>query len=80
MNEHGVAIAEIDRLYERLVREAEVAGYQLNPDVEFTKGLIKSLMITNGDTAIGPARAVSLRERSRMIWTLSVRVITEILI
>jgi len=45
VNEHGVAIAEIDRLYERLFREAESAGYHLNPDVEFTKGLIKSLII-----------------------------------
>ena len=45
MNEHGVAIAEIDRLYERLFREAESAGYHLNPDVESTKGLIKSLII-----------------------------------
>ena len=45
MNEQEAAIAEIDRLYERLVREAEVAGYHLNPDVEFTKGLIKGLII-----------------------------------
>jgi ferredoxin-thioredoxin reductase catalytic chain len=45
VNEHGVAIAEIDRLHERLAREAEVAGYHLNPDVEFAKGLIKSLII-----------------------------------
>ena len=45
MNEQEVAIAEIDRLYERLFREAESAGYHLNPDVEFTKGLVKSLII-----------------------------------
>ena len=45
MSEKVVSIAEIDRLYERLVREAEIAGYHLNPDVEFTKGLIKSLII-----------------------------------
>jgi ferredoxin-thioredoxin reductase catalytic subunit len=45
VNEQAVAIAEIDRLYERLFKEAEVFGYHLNPDVEFTKQLIKSLII-----------------------------------
>ena len=45
MNEQEVAVAEIDRLHERLFREAEAAGYHLNPDIEFTKALIKSLII-----------------------------------
>jgi ferredoxin-thioredoxin reductase catalytic subunit len=45
VNDQEIAIAEIDRLYERLFREAEAAGYHLNPDAEFTKGLIKSLII-----------------------------------
>ena len=45
MNEQEVAITEIDRLYERLFREAEGAGYHLNPDVEFIKELVKSLII-----------------------------------
>ena len=45
MNEQEIVVAEIDRLYERLFREAEGAGYHLNPDVEFTKQLIKSLII-----------------------------------
>lgn len=45
MNEQVVAVAEIDRLHERLFREAEAAGYHLNPDEEFTKALIKSLII-----------------------------------
>jgi ferredoxin-thioredoxin reductase catalytic chain len=47
VNEQEVAAAEIDRLYERLFKEAESAGYHLNPDLEFTKELVKSL-ITNG--------------------------------
>ena len=46
MNEEEITAAEIDRLYEKLKREAEAGGYHLNPDVEFTKGLIKG-MITN---------------------------------
>ena len=45
MNEQEVAAAEIDKLYDRLFREAESAGYHLNPDVEFTKELVKSLII-----------------------------------
>ena len=45
MNEQEVPVAEIDRLYERLFREAEGAGYHLSPDVEFTKQLTKSLII-----------------------------------
>ena len=45
MNEQEVSVAEIDRLYERLLGEAEGTGYHLNPDVEFTQQLIKSLII-----------------------------------
>jgi len=36
---------EIDRIYERLKDEAEASGYHLNPDIEFTKALIRSLLI-----------------------------------
>ena len=36
---------KVDGLYERLKREAESAGYNLNPDVKFTKELIKGLII-----------------------------------
>ncbi len=35
----------IDQLYERLKSEAESGGYHLNPDVEFTKDLIKGLLV-----------------------------------
>lgn len=45
MNGKGVPVAEIDRLYERLNTEAQAAGYHLNPDVEFTRGLVESLLI-----------------------------------
>jgi ferredoxin-thioredoxin reductase catalytic subunit len=45
MSEREVSTDEIDRLYEKLFREAEAAGYHLNPDVEFTKELVKSLII-----------------------------------
>ncbi len=36
---------EIDKLYERLYREAESSGYHLNPDIDFTKELVKGLLI-----------------------------------
>ena len=47
MNHQEIAEVEIDKLHERLGREAEAAGYHLNPDVEFTKGLVRSLMIND---------------------------------
>ena len=43
MNE--VTNEEIDTLFEKLNQEAEEGGYHLNPDVNFTKGLIKGLLI-----------------------------------
>ncbi|MCJ7507420.1 MAG: ferredoxin:glutaredoxin reductase [candidate division Zixibacteria bacterium] len=36
---------QIDKLYDRLKKEAESGGYHLNSDMEFTKELVKSLLI-----------------------------------
>ncbi|MGB2805243.1 MAG: ferredoxin-thioredoxin reductase catalytic domain-containing protein [Candidatus Zixiibacteriota bacterium] len=36
---------EIDDLYPRLYQEAEDGGYHLNPDVEFTKELLKGILV-----------------------------------
>jgi len=36
---------DIDKLYDRLKREAEAGGYHLNPDVAFTKELVKGLIV-----------------------------------
>ncbi len=36
---------KVDALYERLDREAEAAGYHLNPDEEFTQQLVEGLLI-----------------------------------
>lgn len=36
--------AEIDRVYDRLKKEAEASGYYLNPDVAFTRQLIQGLL------------------------------------
>ena len=43
--EIAVTSDEVDKLYEKLNREAEAGGYHLNPDVEFTKELVKGLLI-----------------------------------
>lgn len=45
MIEQEIAVAEIDGLYESLFREAESAGYHLNPDMESAKELVKGLII-----------------------------------
>lgn len=36
---------EVEKLYARLDREAKHGGYNLNPDAEFTKGLVRGLII-----------------------------------
>jgi len=36
---------QTDALYEKLKKEAEAGGYHLNPDVEFTKALVESLLV-----------------------------------
>jgi ferredoxin-thioredoxin reductase catalytic subunit len=45
VSEQEVTAAEIDQLYQGLYQQAEGAGYHLNPDVEFTKELVRSLII-----------------------------------
>jgi ferredoxin-thioredoxin reductase catalytic subunit/rubredoxin len=40
-----VSWEEVEKLYTRLHREAEASGYHLNPDVAFTKELVKGLLI-----------------------------------
>ncbi|MFB3765453.1 MAG: ferredoxin-thioredoxin reductase catalytic domain-containing protein [Methanotrichaceae archaeon] len=36
---------EIDKLYDKLNKDAEKGGYHLNPDVQFTKALVRGLLI-----------------------------------
>jgi ferredoxin-thioredoxin reductase catalytic subunit len=36
---------EINKLYDKLKKQAESSGYNLNPDIDFTKELIKGLII-----------------------------------
>jgi ferredoxin-thioredoxin reductase catalytic subunit len=46
MNEEiEVTKEEVDKLYNKLNKEAEASGYHLNPDVEHTKELVKGILI-----------------------------------
>jgi ferredoxin-thioredoxin reductase catalytic subunit len=36
---------EVEQLYSRLQRETKQAGYNLNPDVQFTKDLLKGILV-----------------------------------
>jgi ferredoxin-thioredoxin reductase catalytic subunit/rubredoxin len=42
--ENEIAAEEIDSLYVTLDKEASAGGYHLNPDIDFTKDLIKGLI------------------------------------
>ena len=43
--ESAVSPEEVDRLFQRLHKEAEAGGYHLNPDTPFTKELVKGLLV-----------------------------------
>jgi ferredoxin-thioredoxin reductase catalytic chain len=45
MNGAEVSQSEIDKLYASLEREAEAGGYHLNPDIRFTRELLKGLIV-----------------------------------
>ena len=47
MSEDNITDRDIDSLYDTLKREGEAAGYHLNPDMSFTRELIKSLIINH---------------------------------
>jgi ferredoxin-thioredoxin reductase catalytic chain len=51
----------VDRLYQRLDREAEQSGYHLNPDVMFTRDLVRGLIINGNRYGYGacPCRLAS---------------------
>ncbi|MFC1952388.1 ferredoxin-thioredoxin reductase catalytic domain-containing protein [Chloroflexota bacterium] len=45
MTDSIISQPEIDRLYQQLNREAEAGGYNLNPDVDFTKELVRGIFV-----------------------------------
>ena len=42
--ETAVTPEDIHKTYERMKKDAEAGGYRLNPDVEFTKDLIRGIL------------------------------------
>lgn len=48
MSERPIVVpAEIEQYYQKLILETEGSGYNLNPDTDFTKELIQSLLINS---------------------------------
>jgi ferredoxin-thioredoxin reductase catalytic subunit len=46
MNSPGdITPDEVQSLFERLKKEAEASGYHLNPDIDFTRELLRGLMV-----------------------------------
>ena len=41
----GVSAEAVGALFLRLKRDAEASGYHLNPDAEFTKGIVRGLLV-----------------------------------
>ena len=56
-----ITLAEIDALHSRLKKEAEHAGYFLNPDAETTKELVRGLLVNEKRYGYGscPCRLAS---------------------
>ena len=52
---------EVENHYQKVKEEAESSGYHLNPDVEFTKELLKSILINKNRYGYGacPCRLAS---------------------
>lgn len=52
-DEIGISPEAVGKLYRRLDREAKAGGYNLNPDVAFTKGLVEGLLINEARYGYG---------------------------
>ena len=44
-NHEAISPEQIEKLYQKLKRDAEDFGYHLNPNVEFTKDLVRGLIV-----------------------------------
>ncbi len=53
--------SEVDSYYQKVKKDAETSGYNLNPDVKFTKELLKSILINKKRYGYGacPCRLAS---------------------
>lgn len=44
MNDTDISDTELDSFYEKVKKDVEASGYHLNPNVEFTKELLKGIL------------------------------------
>lgn len=75
MSSKEITAEEIDRGYARLLQEAEAGGYHLNPEVAFTKELVRGLLENTrryGYQSCPCRLALGIRGRT---WILSAPVI-----
>jgi len=42
---NNISKEDVEKLYNKLYKEAEEAGYHLNPDADFAKDLVRSLLV-----------------------------------
>ena len=58
---NDISDQELDKFYENVKKDVEAHGYHLNPDVEFTKELLKSILINEKRYGYGacPCRLAS---------------------
>ncbi len=61
MNPNNITADDVNRFYEKSKEEAEAFGYHLNPDEEFTKELLESILINQDRYGYGacPCRLAS---------------------
>ena len=63
MTDGGISInpEDLDRSYRRMKAEAESGGYFLNPDVDFTKDLVRGILVNEKRYGYGncPCRLAS---------------------
>jgi len=61
MNMSGITDEHVDLFYQKLKQGVESSGYHLNPDEEFTKELLKSILINQNRYGYGacPCRLAS---------------------
>ena len=69
---------EVDKVYRRLNDQVEKSGYHLNPDVEFTKDLVRGLLANEKRYGYWSCPCRLSANNWKRTWILSVPATTEI--
>ncbi|MGZ7048776.1 MAG: ferredoxin-thioredoxin reductase catalytic domain-containing protein [Methanobacterium sp.] len=61
INESNISDIELEKFYQKVKKDVEASGYNLNPDVEFTKYLLKNILLNEQRYGYGacPCRLAS---------------------